>query len=175
MCVFYFILFYFIFFFCFSITSQLYPRHSCCLTWLNLNDCWRRPVVHTSTSVYTECMFGIVITSYCLAAFATFWVLMTRWPNPHRYENLKYTVSLFAALGVHNDNFTQCPACDLDWSSRRYRIVEEISHYSPDVIGLQASDAAQGHRVGRGQLDRHVHAISLLMRLVCVANGYGCK
>ncbi|XP_043223408.1 nocturnin-like isoform X2 [Amphibalanus amphitrite] len=47
---------------------------------------------------------------------------------------------LSQALGVHNDNFTQCPACDLDWGNRRYRILEEIAHYSPDIIGLQEVD-----------------------------------
>lgn len=43
----------------------------------------------------------------------------------------------FPALGEHNDNFVRCPPEALDWGTRRYRILEEIVEYSPDVICLQ--------------------------------------
>lgn len=43
------------------------------------------------------------------------------------------------ALGVMHDNFVCCPDEALDWKTRRYRIVEEIVTYCPDVICLQVS------------------------------------
>lgn len=43
------------------------------------------------------------------------------------------------ALGQHNDNFVCCPPEALDWTNRRYRILEEIIEYSPDIICLQVS------------------------------------
>jgi nocturnin len=41
------------------------------------------------------------------------------------------------ALGEHNDNFVRCPLEALDWRTRRYRIIEEIVEYNPDIICLQ--------------------------------------
>ena len=41
------------------------------------------------------------------------------------------------ALGEHNDNFVRCPMEALDWRTRRYRIIEEIFEYNPDIICLQ--------------------------------------
>lgn len=41
------------------------------------------------------------------------------------------------ALGLYNDNFVCCPDEALDWKTRKYRIVEEIVEYCPDVICLQ--------------------------------------
>lgn len=43
------------------------------------------------------------------------------------------------ALGEHNDNFVCCPPEALDWRTRRYRIMEEIVEYGPDIICLQVS------------------------------------
>lgn len=48
--------------------------------------------------------------------------------------------ALSQTLGVHNDNFTECPMEALDWEKRRYRLVEEISHYEPDLLCLQEID-----------------------------------
>jgi len=48
--------------------------------------------------------------------------------------------ALSQALGVHNDNFTACPAEALDWSTRRYRMLEEMSLYAPDILCLQEID-----------------------------------
>ncbi|XP_043189108.1 nocturnin-like isoform X2 [Amphibalanus amphitrite] len=48
--------------------------------------------------------------------------------------------TLSQTLGVHNDNFTECPSAALDWETRRYRLIEEISHYAPDVLCLQEVD-----------------------------------
>ena len=41
------------------------------------------------------------------------------------------------ALGLHNDNFVSCPTEALQWPTRRYRMLEEIVEYSPDIICLQ--------------------------------------
>lgn len=43
------------------------------------------------------------------------------------------------ALGEHNDNFVCCPPEALDWRTRRYRIMEEIVEYGPDIICLQVT------------------------------------
>ncbi|KAK5639772.1 hypothetical protein RI129_010583 [Pyrocoelia pectoralis] len=47
---------------------------------------------------------------------------------------------LSQALGVMNDNFARCPDSALDWNFRRYRIVEEMIQYCPDIICLQEVD-----------------------------------
>ncbi|XP_046447618.1 nocturnin-like isoform X2 [Daphnia pulex] len=50
---------------------------------------------------------------------------------------------LSQSLGEHNDNFVRCPLEALDWRTRRYRIVEEIVEYNPDIICLQEVDHYQ--------------------------------
>ncbi|KAB7506094.1 Nocturnin [Armadillidium nasatum] len=47
---------------------------------------------------------------------------------------------LAQALGTHADNFVSCPPSALDWKSRRFRILEEILFYNPDIICLQEVD-----------------------------------
>jgi len=47
---------------------------------------------------------------------------------------------LSQTLGTKNDNFVVCPPEALDWSSRRWRLLEEIIRYQPDVICLQEVD-----------------------------------
>lgn len=47
---------------------------------------------------------------------------------------------LAQALSVQSDNFVACPLKALDWSTRRYRLLEEILLYLPDVICLQEVD-----------------------------------
>ncbi|RZC32345.1 hypothetical protein BDFB_013367, partial [Asbolus verrucosus] len=41
------------------------------------------------------------------------------------------------ALGQMNDNFVKCPDEALEWNSRKFRIIEEIVEYCPDIICLQ--------------------------------------
>ena len=43
----------------------------------------------------------------------------------------------YLALGTKNDNFVVCPPEALDWSSRRWRLLEEIIRYQPDIMCLQ--------------------------------------
>jgi len=47
---------------------------------------------------------------------------------------------LSQTLGTKNDNFVVCPPEALDWSSRRWRLLEEIIRYQPDIMCLQEVD-----------------------------------
>merc|ERR1719186_1792611 len=47
---------------------------------------------------------------------------------------------LSQTLGTKNDNFVQCNPKALDWSTRRWRLIEEIIRYDPDIICLQEVD-----------------------------------
>jgi len=47
---------------------------------------------------------------------------------------------LSQTLGTKNDNFVVCPPEALDWTSRRWRLLEEIIRYQPDVMCLQEVD-----------------------------------
>ncbi|XP_049819753.1 nocturnin isoform X2 [Aethina tumida] len=47
---------------------------------------------------------------------------------------------LSQALGQMNDNFAKCPDEALEWSHRRFYIIEEIVEYCPDIICLQEVD-----------------------------------
>lgn len=47
---------------------------------------------------------------------------------------------LSQALGQVNDNFACCPEEALDWSKRRYKMLEEMLEYGPDIICLQEVD-----------------------------------
>ncbi|XP_067004646.1 nocturnin isoform X3 [Anabrus simplex] len=59
--------------------------------------------------------------------------------SPNHIRVLQWNV-LSQALGQMNDNFVCCPDEALEWSKRRYQIVEEIVEYCPDVILLQEVD-----------------------------------
>ncbi|UYV72747.1 CCRN4L [Cordylochernes scorpioides] len=52
---------------------------------------------------------------------------------------LKYRVFV-TALGTSKDNFIQCPKEALQWTVRRWRILEQIAAYCPDVVCLQEVD-----------------------------------
>lgn len=45
-----------------------------------------------------------------------------------------------AALGEWKDNFIKCPREALNWSERKYLILEEILTYCPDILCLQEVD-----------------------------------
>ncbi|XP_037088145.1 nocturnin-like isoform X2 [Pollicipes pollicipes] len=60
--------------------------------------------------------------------------------DDHNQIRIMQWNALSQTLGVHNDNFTQCPASALEWCTRRYRLAEEVSHYAPDVLCLQEID-----------------------------------
>ena len=45
-----------------------------------------------------------------------------------------------AALCVESDKFVRCSPASLDWRYRRWRMIQEILKYSPDVICLQEVD-----------------------------------
>merc|ERR1719186_811192 len=47
---------------------------------------------------------------------------------------------LSQTLGTKNDNFVQCNPQALSWSTRRWRLIEEIIRYDPDIICLQEVD-----------------------------------
>ena len=47
---------------------------------------------------------------------------------------------LSQTLGTKNDNFVRCNPQALDWSTRRWRLLEEIIRYDPDIICLQEVD-----------------------------------
>lgn len=48
------------------------------------------------------------------------------------------------ALGTHADNFVKCPSEALEWNTRRFRILEEITSYNPHIICLQVSSCLEG-------------------------------
>ena len=47
---------------------------------------------------------------------------------------------LSQSLGSHHDNFVCCPSAALDWTTRKWRILEEIIQHNPDIICLQEVD-----------------------------------
>ena len=47
---------------------------------------------------------------------------------------------LSQTLGTKNDKFVRCNPQALDWSSRRWRLLEEIIRYGPAIICLQEVD-----------------------------------
>lgn len=47
---------------------------------------------------------------------------------------------LSQTLGTKKDNFINCPAEALNWTTRRWRILEEIIQHDPDIICLQEVD-----------------------------------
>jgi len=47
---------------------------------------------------------------------------------------------LSQTIGTKNDKFVRCPPCALDWTTRRWRIIEEIIRYDPDIVCLQEVD-----------------------------------
>ena len=44
---------------------------------------------------------------------------------------------LFPALGTQNDGFVCCPPEALEWKTRRWRLMEELVRYQPDILCLQ--------------------------------------
>jgi nocturnin len=63
---------------------------------------------------------------YCLKVFL---ILKSPYPIQH-----------ISALGTNMDNFVKCNPSALNWSTRRWRIIEEIIRYDPDIICLQEVD-----------------------------------
>lgn len=59
--------------------------------------------------------------------------------SPYSLRVFQWNI-LSQSLGLYNDNFVCCPDEALDWKTRKYRIVEEIVEYCPDVICLQEVD-----------------------------------
>ncbi|KAF4530564.1 hypothetical protein B566_EDAN018652, partial [Ephemera danica] len=59
--------------------------------------------------------------------------------SPDHLRVLQWNV-LSQALGQLTDNFACCPEEALEWSSRRYQMLEEIIEYCPDIICLQEVD-----------------------------------
>jgi len=47
---------------------------------------------------------------------------------------------LSQTLGTKNDKFVKCDPSALDWSIRRWRLIEEILRYKPDIVCLQEVD-----------------------------------
>jgi nocturnin len=47
---------------------------------------------------------------------------------------------LSQTIGTKNDKFVRCNPTALDWTTRRWRIIEEIVRYDPDIICLQEVD-----------------------------------
>ena len=46
----------------------------------------------------------------------------------------------FSAIGTKIDKFVLADSRALDWSSRRWRLVEEILRHQPDLVCLQEVD-----------------------------------
>lgn len=47
---------------------------------------------------------------------------------------------LSQTLGSQNDGFVLCPPAALDWTSRRWRLLEELVRHQPDILCLQEVD-----------------------------------
>jgi len=47
---------------------------------------------------------------------------------------------LSQTIGTKNDKFVRCPPSALDWSTRRWRLIEELIRYDPDILCLQEVD-----------------------------------
>lgn len=47
---------------------------------------------------------------------------------------------LSQSLGLENDNFVACPEEALQWSTRRFRLLEEMLVHKPDILCLQEVD-----------------------------------
>lgn len=60
-------------------------------------------------------------------------------PGPETVRVLQWNL-LSQALAEQADGFACCPEAALDWSKRRWRILEEILSYQPDVVCLQEVD-----------------------------------
>ncbi|XP_077559961.1 NADP/NADPH phosphatase nocturnin isoform X3 [Haemaphysalis longicornis] len=60
-------------------------------------------------------------------------------PGPETIRVLQWNL-LSQALAEQADGFACCPDAALDWSKRRWRILEEILSYQPDLVCLQEVD-----------------------------------
>lgn len=47
---------------------------------------------------------------------------------------------LSQTIGTENDKFVRCNPAALDWTTRRWRMIEEIIRYDPDIVCLQEVD-----------------------------------
>ena len=45
-----------------------------------------------------------------------------------------------AALCVESDKFVRCSPASLDWRYRRWRMIQEILRFSPDIVYLEEVD-----------------------------------
>jgi len=59
--------------------------------------------------------------------------------NPNLVRIFQWNV-LSQTLGSKNDKFVRCNAATLNWTTRRWRLLEEIIRYDPDIICLQEVD-----------------------------------
>ncbi|XP_008190601.1 nocturnin isoform X3 [Tribolium castaneum] len=59
--------------------------------------------------------------------------------SPYSLRVFQWNI-LSQALGQMNDHFVKCPDEALEWNSRKFRIIEEIVEYCPDIICLQEVD-----------------------------------
>jgi len=66
---------------------------------------------------------------------------------------------LSQTLGTQNDNFVLVSPATLDWSTRRWRLLEEIIRYSPDVICLQEVDHISLFRRALGSIGYNGHFV----------------
>lgn len=72
-------------------------------------------------------------------------------PGPETVRVLQWNL-LSQALAEQADGFACCPDAALDWSKRRWRILEEILSYQPDLICLQEVDHYKFLRASLGSV-----------------------
>jgi len=62
---------------------------------------------------------------------------------------------LSQTLGTKTDNFVRCDSSALEWTTRRWRILEEIIRYDPDVVCLQEVDHFKLIKKALGSIGYH--------------------
>ena len=60
-----------------------------------------------------------------------------------------------SAIGTKNDKFVRCNPEALNWTTRRWRILEEIIRYDPDVVCLQEVDHFKILEMALGSIGYH--------------------
>lgn len=72
-------------------------------------------------------------------------------------DNLKILQwnQLSQTIGTKNDKFVRCDPSALDWSTRRWRLIEEIIRYDPDIICLQEVDHFKLLEMALGSIGYH--------------------
>lgn len=89
---------------------------------------YRVEILHPPWHVVTALMLsGTIKETNCI------WKCVSKRPRSRWQQSIFFQT----ALGQKNDNFVCCPEEALEWSSRRYHIVEEIVEYCPDIMCLQ--------------------------------------